>query len=88
MRIDIEFTIKIQIKTQCKPLSPSTGRGEQDQKMWVKMSAIAPVFQLLDIRREPGYRPSAIRLFHSKTHTVVLTTHHWGGIAGLGIAPA
>ena len=43
-RLDIEFTIKKLIKTKCKtphpqPLSPSTGRGEQDQKMWVKMRA-------------------------------------------------
>jgi hypothetical protein len=37
-RLGIEFTIKDIIKTQCKtplpqPLSPSTGRGEQEQKM-------------------------------------------------------
>ena len=44
--LDIEFTIKKPIKTECKPLTPaptpSTGRGEQDQKMWVKMSARRP----------------------------------------------
>ena len=41
-QLEIEFTIKKPIKTQCKtphpqPLSQSTGRGEQDQKMWVKI---------------------------------------------------
>ena len=45
-QLGIEFTIKKPIKTQCKtphpqPLSPSTGRGEQDQKMWVKMRLAA-----------------------------------------------
>ena len=43
-QLDIEFTIKKPIKTQCKtphpqPLSPSTGRGEQDQKMWLAACA-------------------------------------------------
>ena len=44
-QLDIEFMIKKPIKTQCKtphpqPLSPKrgeAGRGEQDQKMWVKL---------------------------------------------------
>ena len=42
-QIDVEFTIKKPIKTRCKsphpqPLSPSTGRGGQDEKMCVKMA--------------------------------------------------
>ena len=42
-QLEIEFTIKKPIKTQCKtphpqPLSPSTGRGEQEQKMCILLS--------------------------------------------------
>lgn len=45
-QIDIEYTIKKPIKTRCKsphpqpnsPSTASTGRGGQDEKMWVKMA--------------------------------------------------
>jgi hypothetical protein len=38
----------------------------------ISRRAIAPVFQLLGIRREPELSPSAISLFHLKTQTDVL----------------
>ncbi len=61
-RQGIESKIKNPIKTQSKtphpqPLSPKKGRGEQAQKMWVKMRALAHGCPL-----RPKPKASAIRL--------------------------